>query len=171
MPANRALALLIAAGAILFAIGVTLEKGESQDESGSESATVIESEESPVEGESEGGEAHAESSPEGSEDGEEGEEAETLLGIDVESTPLIVLAVLGSFGLAAAVWLRPDLAAILFLAAAAMLAFAVLDVREAAAKFDESETAIGLLAALVALLHGTAAVLGFRLAGRRPGAT
>ena len=41
MAANRALALLIAASAILLAIGVTLEKGESHDASGSGSAAVI----------------------------------------------------------------------------------------------------------------------------------
>lgn len=154
MGLNRWLAALIAVAATLFAIGVSIEKsdthtepadvhleGESAEGEGSESAEAAE-----------GGEAHA-----------EGEEDEKLLGIDLESTPLIVAAVVASLALAAGAWTRPDSRALLALISIAMLAFAVLDIREVAHQLDEDETGIALLAALVALLHLAAAGLAWRL--------
>jgi hypothetical protein len=51
--------------------------------------------------------------------------------VNLESTPLIVLAALASLILAAAVWIRPDRRAGLGALAAAMALFGALDVREA----------------------------------------
>lgn len=166
MAANRILALLIVAAAILFAIGAGLEKSDSHVEGGTEPAAHVESGEALEEGGSEAGEVHVESSSENA----GSDEGETLLGVDLESTPLIVLAVLLPLGLAAAVWLRPDVAALLLLVAAAMLIFASLDIREVVHQLDESNTDIAVIAAVVALLHGAAAVLAVSLLRQRPNA-
>ena len=94
---------------------------------------------------------------------EGGGESDTVLGIDVESTPLIVLAVVASLALAAGAWARPDSRGLLTLIGIAMLAFAVLDIREVVHQLDEDETGLALLAGLVALLHLAAAGLAWRL--------
>jgi hypothetical protein len=82
---------------------------------------------------------------------------EELLGINLESTPFVVLAVLGSLALAGGVWARPDLRLLLLVVALAMLGFAALDVREVFRQVDESND--GLAAA--AALHLAAAGLAF----------
>lgn len=157
MGLNRWLAALIAVAAILFAIGVSVEKSDTH----AEPAGVH------VEGDASEGEAtEAGESAEATESGEaneEGAEDETLLGIDLESTPLIVAAVVASLALAGGAWARPDSRALLTLIGIAMLAFAVLDIREVVHQLDEDKSELALLAGLVALLHLGAAGLAWQL--------
>ena len=77
----------------MFAIGVSIEKPDAHTES---------TEVAHAEGEAAEGEAGA------TEDGEGEERGRALLGIDLESTPLVVLAVIASFALAAGAWARSD---------------------------------------------------------------
>src|SRR6476620_158456 len=108
MPANRLLALLIVAATISFAVGVSIERSQ---ESGAETGA----EASHAEGTA-GEVSHSDSS-------------EELLGIDPEAVGLVIVAVVVSLILAAAVWIRPELRGLFPLVALAMLAFAALDVR------------------------------------------
>ena len=93
---------------------------------------------------------------------------ETVLGVNAESTPLIVLAVAAGLGLAALAALLPAaLPAIALIA----LAWAALDIREAA---HQSHTGIAVIAIGVATLHLAAAATAGLLAVRarqahRPG--
>jgi hypothetical protein len=145
MTPNRWLALLITVATVLFAIGVSIEKPDAH----TESAEVAH-----AEGEAAEGETAA---------AEDGDGEEALLGIDLESTPLVVLAVIASFALAAGAWARSDSHAVLTLIGVAMLAFAVLDIREPIHQLDEDESGLALLAALVAALHLAAGGLAWRL--------
>ena len=94
-------------------------------------------------------------------------ERESLLGVDVESTPLILLAVIAGLALvalvAAPLGRRP---AVLLAIAATAIAWAALDVREAVHQIDESRTGIAMLAIGVAALHLAAAAVAARLAAR-----
>ena len=165
MATNRLLALIIVAATVLFAIGVASESAEEGEESPAHvEAEAQEAAEEGIEGE----EAHEE----GEESPAESEEAESeaahadseeLLGIDVESTPLVVLAVVVSLALAAGVWLRPGLGPLLVVVGAAMIVFAALDVREVFHQLDEDRGGLALLAGVVAVLHASAAVLTWRV--------
>ena len=90
---------------------------------------------------------------------------EAVLGINPEATPLLVAAVLASAALAAAVWLQGRRRAVLLLAAGTMAAFALLDVIELVHQVSERHPVLVVVAGLVAILHGTAAVLAVRLTG------
>lgn len=156
MAANRGLALLIVLATAVFVVGVSIEKSGEEGHSGGaevEGAQV----EGGEEGESEGEEASADEAG----GAEAAEEEEALLGIDTESTGLIVLAGVASLLLAAAVWLYPGVGWLLGLVAVAMLVFAALDIREAVAQVDESKAAAAILAAIVALLHLGAGIWAF----------
>jgi hypothetical protein len=145
MPRHQLLAVVIVTATAAFAIGVAIERSDRHSESG---------------------EAHVEASES---DGETSEEAtppaetDTLFGIDAESTPLVVLAVVVSLVLAAVAWVRPDVELALAVIAAAMLAFAALDVREVFHQADESNGGLALLAGAVAALHLGAAALAVSL--------
>jgi hypothetical protein len=149
---NGMLALVIVLATAAFAIGAGLEKSESHEQPAAQAAHSEGGEEEFAEG------AHSEA-PEVRE--EEAKENEELLGIDVESTPLVILAVIGSLALAAAVWLRPGLRHLVLFVSISMLAFAVLDIREVFNQTDESNEGFAALAAVVALLHLSAAGLAF----------
>jgi hypothetical protein len=92
------------------------------------------------------------------------EASEKLLGVNPESTGLLVVAVVVSLLLAAGVWWLGASPLVLGVVALAMAAFAALDIREVVHQADESRTGLMLLAALVALLHLAAAALGARAA-------
>ena len=159
MALNRLLAAVIVIATVAFAIGVSIEKGDTHTETGEEAAHVEGAE--AAEGE-ESEEAHAEETAPAEEHSAD-EEDEELFGIDLESTPLIVLAVAFSLAIAAGVWLRPALSWLLLVTSLAMLAFAVLDVREVFHQLDEDETGLAVLAGFVAVLHAAAAALAFKL--------
>jgi hypothetical protein len=95
----------------------------------------------------------------------EGREDATLLGIDPESTPLIVIAVLAGLALAvlAAAPVGTNRPFLLLVVAAAVL-WAALDVRELVHQIDESRAGIAALAATVAVLHLAAAAIATLLA-------
>ena len=83
-------------------------------------------------------------------------QAETLLGINPEATPLIVIAIVLSLALAAAV-ITVASPLPLPVVALIMLAFAALDIRELTHQLHESRPGLAALAATVALLHLVAA--------------
>jgi hypothetical protein len=142
-----AVALILAATA-LFVVGIIVERnsGEHHSESVARAQEVAE------EGEGEAGEeAPAERASEST-----GEPDETVLGINLESTPFVILAVIGSLALASLVWFGRA-RWMLTLVAAAMVAFAVFDVAEVLHQIDRSEAGIAAIAALVAVLHLAAA--------------
>jgi hypothetical protein len=88
------------------------------------------------------------------------------LGVDLESTPLIVLALITGLTLAALTATRVGRRRGFLLAVAAIaLGWAVLDVREVVHQFGESRTGIALVAMTVAFLHLAAAAVSGRLAG------
>ena len=137
------LAGLLSAATLLFAVGVTLERSTGE-KPGTPAATVEASE----------GE-HAEEEAEVTHT-----EGERLLGVDAESTPLVVLAVLAGLALsvAAASELRRR-AWFLATVGIVALAWAVLDVRELFHQLDESNGGIAAVAAVVAVLHFAAAAV------------
>jgi Flp pilus assembly protein TadB len=142
-----AVALILAATA-LFVIGIILERNTGEHHSES----VARAQESPEEHAAEAGEeAPAERE---SESGDESDEK--VLGINLESTPFVILAVIGSLALAALVWFgrAPWMLA---LVAAAMLAFAIFDIAEVFHQIDRSEAGIAVIATAVAVLHLAAA--------------
>lgn len=162
-PLRLTLVALLATATIPFAIGVIAER--STGETHSEPATAEIGE--PESGHAEAGESGESAEAGHSEQATEEAEDERVLGVDVESTPLIVLAVLVGLGLAAAAAtplgrLRGFLLAVAVIA----LAWAALDVREAVHQLDESQTAIAVLALLVAALHLAASAVSGRLAGQ-----
>lgn len=168
--------LLVAATATLV-VGVSIERSHGENhvepasavvgEAGepSQAGEVGEAGEAGHEGGGESGEAtHAEQSA-----GPRADEgsSETFLGIDYEAVPFIALAAAFSLALALAVWLRPGSTPLVVLVALAMVAFAVLDVREVLHQLDEDNGGLALLTAAVAGLHLGAAALAVALA-RRP---
>lgn len=96
---------------------------------------------------------------------------ETILGIETESTPLIVVGIALSLLVAAGVWRLGDRADAVAVGSAFCLGFAVLDAVEMSRKWGD-ETTIAVLALLAMLLHAAAAaVLGVtasRLSRSRP---
>jgi Flp pilus assembly protein TadB len=151
-----ALAALLALATGLFAYAVIHErsltdsgKGESAARRANESGAT-ESAESPAEG---GGERRSETSSEHARE-------RRVLGVDVESTAMIVLAILAGFALAVtAASPLGTRGAILAALALAALAWTALDIREIVHQADESRTDLTLVAAIVAALHAAAAAL------------
>ena len=88
-----------------------------------------------------------------------------MLGIDLESTPLVVLAVLAGLGLAALSATRfGRLRGVLLAVGLVMLVWAALDLPEVLHQLDESRTGVALVAMMVAVLHLVAAAVSARLA-------
>jgi hypothetical protein len=114
-----------------------------------------------------GEEQHANTSPHS-----EGHEEATLLGIDPESTPLIVIAVLAGLALAALAATRVGTnRAFLLLVVAATVLWAALDIRELIHQIDESRAGIAVIAATVAVLHLATAAIATLLARTRGAAS
>lgn len=164
---------LIVLATIGFVVGTSVERGE---ESG-ESAAHIAAERGTVESEeAHGGEGAAEHEEEaaeeavaaGSEAAEDPSSAEEWrpLGLDIESTPFIVLAALGSVALAAVGWTRPRWLPGLGVVLLAMGLFAALDVREVFHQLDEDRTGLAVLASVIAALHLAAAGVAAAMARR-----
>jgi len=148
---------VILAATVLFMVGILLEKNTGEQHSESVAFAAETPAEHAAEGESESGrESGAES---------DSESDEKVLGVNLESTPLVILAVLGSLLLAALVWFGRA-SWMLLLVAAAMLGFAVFDVAEVFHQVDRSEGGIALVAALVAILHLASGFFSAQL--RRP---
>ena len=130
-----------------FVIGETIEKNQGRSESSVEQAHS-----------GEASETHEQT--EGVESGSQSETSESIGGIDIESTPIIVLGVAVSLALIGAVlkWPRPEVYAI---AAVFCLGFALLDGTELAHQLDENSGTVATFAGLALALHlGAAAVAG-----------
>jgi hypothetical protein len=156
---RRVLAAMIVGATILFAIGAALERssGDSHPQ-GVEEDHV----EEPV------GELHEGGAAETSDGEQTGSDEGTFVGIDPESVPVVISAIVVSLVLATAIWFRLTPGWALIVAASSMLVFAVFDVREALHQFDESNQGIAVVALLVALLHaGAAGIAGLLLTRRR----
>ena len=134
--------LLIAAAA-LFAIGVGNE-GDVH----TETVTSVES----------GEHNEATEAAEHNEGGGVGETGERIFGVNLESTPLVVLAVALSVALAAATW-RSDRKWMLLVTALFAAAFAALDVAELSHQIKQSAATIAFIAGIIAVLHAAAALL------------
>ena len=146
------LVVLIVAATALFVIGVSIERGDEQAHH-AEAGEVA-----PEAAERTGGGQEAHTA-----EAERGEELRPL-GIDVEAWPFVAAAVLTSLALAIAVWLRPRSDSLLIGVVLAMLAFAVLDIREAFHQADIDEMGLAVLASVVAVLHLAAAAVAGRMA-------
>ena len=87
------------------------------------------------------------------------EQQETkLLGVNLESTLLVVLAIGASLTFAAATW-RTDRKLVLLATGIFAAGFAALDVAELRHQIEEYAATIAVIAAIVALLHAAAALL------------
>jgi hypothetical protein len=164
------IALLVASTA-LFAVGVIVERSSADTHADPPAAHA---EEANAEGtHSEGGESSATTSGHGGHAETSAEspaahaEGERLLGVDLESTPLVVLAVLAGLALAVLAAGRVGRARAFLLAVAVIaLAWAALDIREVVHQLDESRTGVAVIAVAVALLHLAAVAVSHRLAQR-----
>lgn len=160
-------ALLVLSTAV-FATGVITER--SQTDEHAEPASVHARESGGSHAEPDG--AHAEDGDAAGAGADQPSSAhsggnETLWGVNIESTPLIALAVIAGLALAAVVIGPPGRRpAVLLTIAAIALAWAALDVREAIHQIDESRTGIAILAMAAALLHLAAAAVAAALAAR-----
>jgi hypothetical protein len=163
---------LLAAATLLFAVGVIAERSVA-DQHAEPAVKAEASEAGRAEQEGEAGEAaHTDEAPanppgESSESG-----SERVLGVDAESTPLLVLAVLAGLALsvAAASQLgrrRHFLLAVVVIAGA----WAAVDVREVLHQIDESRAAIAAVAIAVAVLHLLAGAVAGRRAAHAPAAS
>jgi hypothetical protein len=161
------LIVLLVASTALFAVGAIAERSQADEHAEATSAQPQESNQPTAEPEGEhaaGDEAPGADQEGGGDEGKAGEahaeKSETLLGINLESTPLIVLAVAVGLGLAAvAASQLGRLPAVLLAIALIALAWAALDVREVVHQLDESRAGVAILAIAVAVLHVSAAAL------------
>jgi hypothetical protein len=153
----RLVALLVGSTALL-AVGVSIER--SQADTHVEPAAAQSEADEPEGAHEEEGEAQSEPAA-----GETESEGERMLGVDLESTPLIVLVVLAGLGLAALAATRfGRLRGVLLAIAAIALVWAILDAREVAHQLDESRDGVALIAMTVAVLHLAAAAVSGHLA-------
>ena len=153
------LVALIVASTALFVVGVSIERSDSHHDDEPDAGHVGTEEGESSEAHEDGSESYETTHDEDSED-------ETVLGVDLESTPFIVLAALVSLALALGVWMRPDSAALLGIVALVMLAFAVFDLAEVGHQIEESEVGLVLIAGLVAGLHLAASAVAFAMRRR-----
>ncbi|HEY7072044.1 MAG TPA: hypothetical protein VH479_18095 [Acidimicrobiales bacterium] len=145
--ARRLAAVLLAATAGLFVLGVSAEREEHRD-AGSRSGEVGDAHGR------EGGEAVEGGERSGESGGESGEGA--VLGVDLESPGIVALGVVVSVGLAAALWMT-DRRAVAWAAAGFAAVFVLADLAEVGRQLDEAHGGLALLAVALALGHAAAA--------------
>lgn len=139
------LSLLLVGAAMLFVVGVAAERHVADAHTDHQEAVVT----TQVEGSDETAEAPAK----GVEPSTSVERtAETVLGINLESTGLAIAAVTASVALALLAWRTKKRVAVLAIAGFA-LAFTVLDLTELAHQIKESRIGLATLAAVIALAH------------------
>lgn len=152
------LVALLVASTALFAVGASIERSDADTHV--EPAAAQNEAAEPERVHEDEGKAHSEPAT-----GETESEGEQVLGVDLESTPLIVLAVLAGLGLAALAASRfGRLGGVLLSIAAIALVWAILDVREVAHQLDESRDGLASIAMTVAVLHLAAAAVSGHLA-------
>jgi hypothetical protein len=147
---RRVMAALLLATAVLFVVGIVVERRDEHHAEGTKQSETSEHR----------GDSEAEHGGELAAHDEAGESKEArVLGIDLEATPLVFAAVLVSIAFAALVWLS-DSEALLAIVAIVATVFAVFDIAEVFHQIDESRTGLAITAALVAAGHATIAILG-----------
>ena len=150
------LSVLLLAGAALFVIGVAAERNRESNHQDHETAAAhVEAAE---EAEHDEAAEAAERSTTADEAAERGEDQETVLGINVEGTPLVVIGALASVAFAALVWFRREHLLLWTVAAFAALS-TVFDVAELAHQINEHRTGIALIAAVLAIVHAAATLV------------
>ena len=137
----------------LFVLGTRAERGEHRDaDSRSGEVGDAHGREGGEGGEAvEGGERTGES---GGESGANGEGA--VLGVNLESSGVVALAVVVSVGMAAALWMT-DRRAVAWAVVAFAGVFVLFDLAEVSRQLDESRGGLALLAVALALGHAVAA--------------
>ena len=159
------LAGLLATATLLFAVGVSAERSAADEHA----KPAVRAEAGASGHAEEGGEARVTAPTDGgSQARPAAEPEERVFSVDVESTPLILLAVLAGLALSAAA--ASDLGRRReFLLAVGLIALAwtALDLREVVHLIDESRDGIAAIAIAVAVLHLLAAAIAGRAARRR----
>jgi Flp pilus assembly protein TadB len=147
---------LLVASAALFVIGSVIEKSQP-----TEHHTETTGETS--------GETHSESGeethPTTEEPTSESSSQERVLGINIESTPMIVLAVAITLVLAVAAWFS-GASILLWMIVAFGIGFAMFDLLEAVHQNKESRSGLVVLAVALAMVHLTIAFVSGTLARR-----
>ena len=164
------LSSLLIAGAALFAIGVAAERNanDTHTETSTETANTgvpgtAATAPTGEAAEAGGGEvAHTDETtgegttpaaePAGEVAGHSESSSETFLGLNLESTPLVIIAAAASILLAVLNW-RRNVRAFLFATMAFAVVVAVFDIVEVAHQIKESRAGLALLAATIALVH------------------
>ena len=187
---SRLLAALLVVGAALFVIGVVTERravhreasaavAASGQETGNEAAegaaTSVAAKAAAAETGNEAAEgaaatttSHVETAVERAANGETsatGETGERLLGVNVESTPLVVLASIVALALAVAVVRWPRRVVFVVVAALAAL-WAVADVAEVVHQHREGRNGVAALAGAIAAVHVVIGALALAQAAR-----
>ncbi len=179
------LSSLLITGAALFAVGVDAERNvnDTHTEIRTETANTGEpgTEATAPAGEAAeagGGEvAHTDETsgegtaptaePAGAAAGHAESSSETFLGLNLESTPLVIIAAAASLALAALTW-RRNVRALLFATMAFAVVFAVFDIAEVAHQIKESRVGLALLAATIALVHVATTIVAEQRATTAP---
>jgi hypothetical protein len=153
-PMRALLVVLLVGSAILFLIGSTIERNQRHHETTPVAHAEGSGEEGGDETESEGvksRETHVEKA--------HGEAGAKLLGVNTESLALGIVAVVVSFLLAIAVWLRLWPRRVLLAVVGFGLVFAAGDAREVFHQLDESNNGLAAVASILIALHLAIAVI------------
>jgi hypothetical protein len=175
------LVLAILASAALFGVGSAIERSQKGERRHNEARAAGVSAESGGQAHSErGGETSSEpgrgTRPEGGAAGEtssesHSESSEEILGIDPESTGLVVAAIIAAAVLALAVWFT-RLGVVLLAVIAFGLVFAAFDVREVVHQVDEARAGLVIIAGVLGAVHlGVSLLAGVLLRAGPPGTT
>ena len=160
------LSSLLIAGAALFAIGVAAERNaaDTHTETGTE---TVQTEGTGHTEESGGEETPHTEQPATEQAGHTEASSETVFGVDLESTTLVIVAAIASIALAVLTWRMNR--RLLFLATVAFAAvFAIFDIAELVHQIQESRAGIAALAAAIAVAHIGAALVGEQRATAAP---
>jgi len=176
------LSSLLIAGAALFAVGIAAERSASahHTETGIEAANRTETttgQTAPA-AESGGDEAtHTDETtgertthtevPGGEPAAHSEASAETVLGIDLESNALIIVAIALSLALAVLTWLR-NRRSLLLATMAFALVFAAFDIAEVAHQLNESRSGLAIFVAAITLVHLATALVAEQRATTAP---
>ena len=160
--------VLLIAGAALFAVGASAERHNDQHHEGAAASTTGAGTVA-----AEGSEAAevAEAAAVGNTEVGSETATENVLGINLESKPLVVVAIIISLVLAVATW-RSYTKQIVLITGGFAAVFAVLDIVEFVHQVDRSAPGLAVLAAVIAVIHAGAAVLAAQrgTAGTAPAA-
>ena len=150
------LCTLLIAGAALFAVGVAAERNAT--DAHTETATETAHTEGTAQEESGGEETQHTDESATEQAGHTESSSETVLGVNLESTALVVVAAIASVALAALTW-RWNLRLLLLATLAFAAVFASFDIAELVHQIQESRTGIAALVAIIAALHIAAALV------------